>query len=192
MGCPTEVEIGSNLVFSICTHDPDTGVLTDAASDPTYRVYEDETGTAILNGTMSKLDDATTTGFYSELIDCTTGNEFEESKTYTIYIEATVDGSTGGISYGFKATEVASEMVNAQVLDVLNVDTFAEPGQGEPSETPTMREMFHYVFKWWRNKKVNDGNETTLYANNGTTADQKQTTSTGGGAVTLDKWATGA
>jgi len=103
MGCPTEVEIGDNLVFSVCTHDPDTGVLTDADAVPDYRIYEDETGTAILTGSMAKLDDANTTGFYSESIACTSGNGFENGKTYTIYIEATVDSDEGGMCYGFKA-----------------------------------------------------------------------------------------
>jgi hypothetical protein len=57
MGCPSEVAIGDSLVFSICTHDPDTGVLTDASANPPYRVYEDETATPILTGTMAKLDE---------------------------------------------------------------------------------------------------------------------------------------
>jgi hypothetical protein len=105
MGCPSEVFIGDNLVFSMCTHDPTSGVLTDAASAPTYRVYEDETGTAILTGEMAKLDDDNTTGFYTESIACTTANGFEDGKTYTVYIQATVDGDQGGIAYGFKATD---------------------------------------------------------------------------------------
>ena len=41
MGCPASCQLGDNLVFSICTHDPDTGVLTDADSAPAYRIYED-------------------------------------------------------------------------------------------------------------------------------------------------------
>ena len=102
MGCPTECEIEDNLVFSICTHDPDTGVLTDADDAPSYRVYEDETATPILTGNMAKLDDDNTTGFYTELIACTAANGFEGGKTYTIYIQATVDTDTGGICYGFK------------------------------------------------------------------------------------------
>lgn len=105
MGCPSEVFIGDTLVFSICTHDPDTGILTDADDFPSYRVYEDETGTAILNGVMAKLDDANTTGFYTESITCSAGNGFEAGKTYTIYIEATVDSDTGGICYAFKAKQ---------------------------------------------------------------------------------------
>jgi len=103
MGCPTEVEIDTNLVFTVCTHDPATSILTDADAVPAYRVYEDETGTTILNGNMAKLDDAGTTGFYSKSIACTVANGFEVDKTYTVYITATVAGSVGGISYGFKA-----------------------------------------------------------------------------------------
>jgi len=103
MGCPTECEIGDTLVFSICTHDPDTGVLTDADGNPTWRIYEDETAAALLNGNMEKLDDGSTTGFYTESVDFTTGNGFEVGKTYTVYIEATVDSDKGGICYGVKA-----------------------------------------------------------------------------------------
>lgn len=103
MGCPAEVDIGANLVFSVCTHDPTTGAQTDAAAVPAYLIYEDETGVAILSGNMAKLDDALTTGFYSELIACTAVNGFESDKSYTIYISATVAGIAGGISHGFRA-----------------------------------------------------------------------------------------
>ena len=103
MGCQSTVVIGKSLTFSVCTHDPDTGVLTDADAVPAYRVYEDETATPILTGNMAKLDDANTTGFYSEQIACTAANGFEDGKSYTVYITATVDSDTGGISYGFRA-----------------------------------------------------------------------------------------
>ena len=120
MGCPSKVPIGSNLVFSVCTHDPDTGVLTDADSVPTYRIYEDETATPILTGSMAKLDDANTTGFYTEQIECTADNGFEQNKTYTIYIIATIDSSQGGISMGFAAVvdaPTASAIVAALMAD---------------------------------------------------------------------------
>lgn len=114
MGCPSEVYIGDNLVFSICTHDPDTGHLTDADAAPIYRIYEEETAAAILTGTMTKLDDANTTGFYTELIACTAANGFEAGKSYTVYIEATVDSDTGGICYGFRADDITlSEITGA-------------------------------------------------------------------------------
>ena len=110
MGCQTEVTLGNDLVFSITTHDPDTGILTDADSAPSYRVYEEETAVAILTGNMAKLDDAYTTGFYTELIACTAANGFENDKSYTVYIEATVDGDTGGICYGFLVQTVADDV----------------------------------------------------------------------------------
>ena len=102
MGCPAEVTLGDTFVFSVCTHDPDTGALTDADAVPSYRVYEDETATAILTGNMAKLDDSNTLGFYTETITASVGNGFEANKTYTVYIVATVDSDTGGIAYGIK------------------------------------------------------------------------------------------
>jgi len=104
MGCPAECYLGDSLVFSITTHDPDTGILTDASSN-LYRIYEDETAAPITTGTLAKLDDANTTGFYTESITVNTANGYEHGKTYTIYIEATVDSDKGGITFAFKATD---------------------------------------------------------------------------------------
>lgn len=112
MGCPSKVLLGDNIVFGACTHDPDTGVLTDADVVPTYRIYEDETTAPILTGSMAKLDDANTTGHYTEKIACTTANGFEDRKTYTIYIEATVDSDTGGIPYAFNVDPYGPGLYN--------------------------------------------------------------------------------
>jgi hypothetical protein len=130
MGCQTEVEIGRNLTFTITTHDPDTGVLTDADAAPTYRVYEDETAVAILTGTMAKLDDVNTTGFYSELLACTAANGFENNRSYNIYIEATVDGDRGGISYAFRAVtgpvvSVVASSITGSVITVRPYTTWS-------------------------------------------------------------------
>jgi len=102
MGCPSECILGDNLVFSVCTHDPDTGVLSDADAVPDYRIYEDETATPLATGVMAILDGASTTGFYTELVAITTAIGYETGKTYTIYIEATVDSDMGGIAFSFK------------------------------------------------------------------------------------------
>ncbi len=103
MGAPATVEIGDNLVFSVRTHDPDTASLNVADTAPPYRIYEDETGTPILTGTMSALDSGNVTAFYTELIACTSANGFEAGKTYTIAINATVNSITGGTTFSFKA-----------------------------------------------------------------------------------------
>ena len=118
MGCPTEVEINKNLVFSVCTHDPDTAILTDADDPPTYRIYEDETGTPILTGSMAKLDDGNTTGFYTKQLACTAANGFEDGRSYTIYIQATVDADTGGICYGVRARTPFSTLLTSASITV--------------------------------------------------------------------------
>lgn len=155
MGCPSHCTIGDNLVFSICTHDADTGALTDASA-VTYRVYEDETATAILNGTMAVLDTANTTGFYTELIAVTTANGFEAGKTYTIYIEATVDGVTGGISFAFKA-----EAVSLKTIDTL-LDKFAPVIIGTVTGARTGTEVFVYGGVTVTSENDADGNRTAV------------------------------
>jgi len=122
MGCQSEVILGNNLTFSVCTHDPDTGVLTDADAVPSYRIYEDETGVAILTGNMAKLDDINTTGFYTELIAATVANGFESGKSYTVYVEATVDSDTGGISYGFTVVACACSLGPGSSLNTYTVN----------------------------------------------------------------------
>ena len=148
MGCQSSVILGNNLTFSVPCHDPDTAALTDADSVPIYRVYKDETSTPILTGTMTKLDDANTTGFYSELIICSTANDFEVGKSYNIYIEATVDGDTGGISYGF----------TVQSADVTLADdaiTAAKIASGAIDDDALATDMDTYQAKVWL---VDDGN----------------------------------
>lgn len=95
-------KIDDNLTFTANTHDPSTAAATDADSVPAYRIYEDETGSAILNGSMALLDDANTTGFYSEQIALSAANGFEKGKSYTIYISAAVSSTTGTISHNFQ------------------------------------------------------------------------------------------
>ncbi len=59
-------------------------------------------GFPLFTGSMAKLNDAATTGFYAETLTISTANGFENHKTYSIYIEATVDSDKGGMTYGFK------------------------------------------------------------------------------------------
>lgn len=88
-------KIDDALTFYANTTRFDTGAATDADSAPAYRVYEDETGTPILTGTMALLDSANTAGFYSEQITLSAANGFEKGKCYVIYIAATVNSVAG-------------------------------------------------------------------------------------------------
>ena len=151
MGCQGTVEIGDNLTFSVTTHDPDTGVLTDADAVPDYRVYEDETAVAILTGSMAKLDDASTTGFYTEEIACTVANGFQDGKSYTVYIEATVDADQGGICYGFRAMTAISTLMTSASITVTgpvaaggDVETY----RGDSYNTGDSRELSWTSSAW--------------------------------------------
>lgn len=111
-------KIDDLVTFTCNTHRVDTGEATDADSVPTYRVYEDETGTAILTGSMALLDSSNTAGFYSEQITLSAANGFEKGKSYNIYISATVNGVTGTSS---RFLQVEAE-VDANRINWANVD----------------------------------------------------------------------
>ncbi len=78
----------------------------------------------------------------------------------------------------------------AAILAMLD-DARAEPGQGTPASNPDLATKVDYLYKAWRNKKTNDGSTNKLYADNGSTVDQKQTTSSAGGTVTKEEWVAG-
>jgi hypothetical protein len=112
-----QVKLGDSISFSVNTHTPSTGAAVDADAVPTYRVYEDETAGPLLTGSMALLDDANTTGFYSEQIAVTTGNGFEVGKCYTVRITGVVGGVTG--------VELHTFMVDSSRVSDVKTDTAA-------------------------------------------------------------------
>jgi len=67
--------------------------------------------------------------------------------------------------------------VNAEVVDCLNVDTYAEPGQEAPAATNTLVKKIGYLFKFLRNRITTIASTIKVYADDGTTVDQKSTIS---------------
>lgn len=126
-------EIDDTLVFTCQTHAADTQVSTDADSAPSYRVYEDETGTAILTGSMALLDDANTVGQYSEQITLSAANGFEQGKSYTVRIQATVGGVTGATDRHFQVgakVNVTRLAGTAQTARDIGASVLLSPGTG--------------------------------------------------------------
>lgn len=80
---------------------------------------------------------------------------------------------------------ISAADVNSQVLDVMNVDTHAEPGQGAPGATISIFGKINYLYKAWRNKKVQDATTYELYDDAGTTVDQKAADSDDGTDATV-------
>lgn len=79
---------------------------------------------------------------------------------------------------GFNDLDAAQ--VNAEVVDALSVDTYAEPGQGTPAATAALAEKIGYLYKAFRNRKTQTSSTFSLYADDGTTVDQKSTVSDNG------------
>lgn len=99
-------------------------------------------------------------------------------------------GTTGAALTVALSTQGKAD-VNAEVLDVINVDTFAEIGQEAPAATNTLRKMIGYLFKAWRNKSTQTSTTQSLYADDGTTVDQKATCSDDGTTFTRGEMGTG-
>lgn len=81
--------------------------------------------------------------------------------------------------------------INAQVLDVMNVDTFAEPGQGTPAATASIFTKIGYLYKNWRNKKHQDATTFELLNDDAATVDQKATVSDDGTDLNKGEMGTG-
>jgi len=168
MGCPNKALIGDSetLVFSVTTHNPTTGAATDADDFPTYNIYENETTTAILTGTMAKLDDANTVGFYSESIT-TNSTNFENRKTYTIYVSAIVGGITGVISFSFMAYSKDTVSLNDPATGDIVSGIFGE--KLTAGGVATFEDIVKTLYSMAKGKIVKSGNTFTYYDDDGTT-----------------------
>lgn len=92
---------------------------------------------------------------------------------------ASVTGNVGGNvtgSVGSLAAQAKAD-VNAEVVDALNVDTYAEPGQGTPAATASIVTKVGYLHKAWRNRHTQTATEYALYSDDETTKDQEATVS---------------
>jgi hypothetical protein len=67
--------------------------------------------------------------------------------------------------------------VNTEVLDVLNTDTFAEPGQEAPGATVSLVKKIGYLYKAFRNRATQTATAYKLYNDDAATVDQKRTVS---------------
>ena len=81
--------------------------------------------------------------------------------------------------------------VNAQVVDALNVDTYAEPGQEAPAATNTLVKKIGYLFKEWRNKTETSSSEHKLFNDDAATVDQKRALSDDGTDFTKGEYGSG-
>lgn len=96
--------------------------------------------------------------------------------------------STGKTSFN----DITTAQVNAEVVDALVTDTYAEPGQGAPGATISLKDKIGYIYKFLRNKKTATSTTITVFNDDTTTAGQKSTISDDGTTYTEGEWTTGA
>lgn len=95
-----------------------------------------------------------------------------------------------GASVGSLATQAKAD-VNAEVLDVLNTDTFAEPGQETPGATVSLAKKIGYLYKFLRNRVTSTSTTISVYNDNATTVDHKSTHSDNGTTYDRGEFTTG-
>lgn len=100
-----------------------------------------------------------------------TNNVIPLVTTTTTATNLTNAATAGDLTAAMKAS------VNAEALDVINVDTYAEPGQEAPGATVSLAKKISYLYKGWRNKVTQTATAYNLFADDTTTVDQKATTS---------------
>lgn len=175
-------KIDDLLTFTVNTHTAATGEATDADSAPTYRVYEDETGTPILTGNMALLDDANTTGYYSEQITLSAANGLEKGKSYNGRIQATVGGVTGAVPFNFQIeAEVSANSLAAAAIT--SIFAFVVEGAF------TVKGMLRIMFAVLAGKSTGSGTTTQAYRDVADAKDRVSATISQGNrtAVTQDQ-----
>lgn len=100
-----------------------------------------------------------------------------QARIPAVLIGGKMDASLGAIAAGVDLSATMKTSVNAEVVDGLAVDTYAEPGQGTPAATATLAAKINHLFKNFLNRKTQTATEFKLFNNAGTVVDVKSTVS---------------
>lgn len=120
--------------------------------------------------------------------------------TYAYFVAAEYTGATvldadyavGSVGLGEDTLSTAGlAAVNAEVVDTLNVDTYAEPGQGAPAATASLVAKLGYLYKAFRNQLTQTATTLSIYNDAADTVDQKSTVSDDGTTYTRGEIGTG-
>lgn len=202
---PTILHVGGVLYWTIQTRNPDTQVLKDADSTPTVAVRKN--GSSVADSvTVTKR--SASTGYY----DCSYNPAAEvEGDTFQFEESAAVTGTTTGSAtyvnqFSVRAVHAGAveldssarvklaadqpdyspatpAQVNAQVLDVIQTDTFAELA-APPAATSSLKDKITWLFMYSRNKVTQTASQRKVYRDDGTTVAGTSATSDVDGTFT--------
>jgi hypothetical protein len=87
--------------------------------------------------------------------------------------------------------DLSAAQANAEVVDALATDTYAEPGQGAPPATASLAAKIGYLYKGQRNKQQQTATEYRIFNDAGDTVDQKASFSDDGTTAERGELVTG-
>lgn len=166
--------VGSTVYVPFTTHDKDGGAVapSSALEAADVRIYKDGSATqrSSANGiTMTSPFDSVV-GLHMlaiDLSDDTDSGFYAAGSHYDVILvpDETVDSETvvsviASFDIGVPADLTAA--INAQVLDVLNTDTFAEPS-GVPGATVSLVTKIGYLYMALRNKVTVSSTKKTFF-----------------------------
>lgn len=164
LGAPS----GASISADIAAAKSDTAaILDDTGTSGVVVASGSKTGYSLIATTGLGNQTANITGSLSGSVGSVTG------------AVGSVTGNVGGNvtgSIGSLATQAKAD-VNAEVVDTLNTDTYAEPGQEAPGATVSLAKKIGYLYKAFRNKITQTSTTLSIYDDAGTTVDQKATVS---------------
>ena len=162
--------------------------------------------TEIQSGLATAANLATVAGYIdTEIAAIIADTEDIQSRLPAALVSGRIDASVGAMAANtVTAAAIATDAIdsdalaasalaeiNAEVVDALNVDTYAEPGQGAPAATASLAAKINYVYKAFRNKITQTATTLNIYDDAGTTVDQKATVSDDGTTYTRGEIGTG-
>jgi hypothetical protein len=161
-----------------------TNVRLAAAKSATDEIYTNDV--IVITGGTGQGESALITAYDGTNKDCTVSPA----------LVVTCDGtSTYEIlpahSHAEDLGTLATAAVNAEVLDVVNVDTITLPGQEAPPLAPTHRQALGWLYKVLRNRKEQTTTEWQLMADDESTVDAKATVSDDGSTAIKQEIVTG-
>lgn len=95
------------------------------------------------------------------------------------------------LAYLVEAALPTAAQINAEIVDALATDTYAEPGQGAPPATASLAAKIGYLFKVLRNKLTQTSSTLSVYNDAGDTVDHKATVADDGTTYTRGELGTG-
>lgn len=180
---------GVTIYGKFTTFRPSTGAPYTLAGTPALSVYKDASTTQSTSGVTLTADFDSVTGLNHFTIDTSAdGTFYSAGSNFSVVITTGTVDSVSVVGSVVGSFSLLKSSTNAEVLDVLTVDTFAEPG-AVPAATSSIKDKINWMFTLARNKFLQTDTDQTL-RNDADSADiATAPVSDSGGTFTRDKWA---